>query len=438
MTKSVSFQIEFGKFSRNVQKVSFGPGMHVIYGESGTGKSDFIKELAGMRTHTKVKFKISKVSRPEKFQIVCQNPDNQIVSRTVQGELAFALECYGTDPDQIGDWMQANRQNLPPTMNLNQNTAFLSGGEKEILNLITAFQLDPFLVMIDDGLSFLSIDNKEKMISLIKRWIFNSKTVVIWLTSERNDLVLADSAWELSLKYFEKIKASKSPIYSPIIIQKGHMNIAIKNLKFGFENNDPVFDNLNLELTSCRALGLAGDNGCGKTTLASLLFDYLQPQQGTIDINLENRSIDFIGYADQFPENMIGLNTPAQLLSQLIDSRLFNIRKRNTFINRLTRFQISWDKIADLHGNRLSWVTLRILLIVLLAHCEYDVLILDEPTFGLGWAQRKRLRKFLGVYLTMNHLIVMSHDRDFLFSLCDQIIDLDSSRVIQNSFVTHE
>ena len=91
MTKSVSFQIEFGKFSRNVQKVSFGPGMHVIYGESGTGKSDFIKELAGMRTHTKVKFKISKVSRPEKFQIVCQNPDNQIVSRTVQGELAFAL-----------------------------------------------------------------------------------------------------------------------------------------------------------------------------------------------------------------------------------------------------------------------------------------------------------------------------------------------------------
>ena len=438
MIEPVSFQIEFGKFNTDVKKISFPPGIHVIYGESGTGKSSFIKKLAGTEIDTKENFKISKLSFPEKFQIVFQDPDNQIVSRTVQGELAFALECHGTDPDKIGDWIHVNKQSLPPAVSLDQNTASLSGGEKEILNLITAFQLGPPLVMVDDGLSFLSIKNKEKMISLIRTRISEFQTVVVWLSSERNDLTIADSAWELSLNNFMNIDAPRGSRYHPIRIKKGNMDIAIKNLKFAFEDKDPVYDGLNIELTSCRALGLAGDNGCGKTTLASLLFDYLQPLHGTIDIKIQNRSIDIIGYMDQFPENMLGLNTPAQFLSQLIDSRLFNIRKTSTFLNRLIRFQISWNAIADLPGDKLSWPTLRIFLIVLLAHCEYDILILDEPTFGLGWGQRKRLRKFLGEYLTQNHLIVVSHDRDFLFSMCDQIIDIDSSKVIQNSLVKFE
>ena len=437
MTESLSFQVEFGKFNTTAQKVSFGPGIHVVYGESGTGKSCFIKKLAEMKTDSKVNFKISKVFRPEKYQIVFQNPDNQIVSKTVQGELAFALECHGTDPDEIGAWIQANKQSLPPAVDLSQNTAFLSGGEKEILNLVTAFQLRPSLVMIDDGLSFLSIENKKKMISLINTWISDYQTVVIWLSSERNDLSLGDSAWELSLNKFERIKAPQESTYAPIRIHKGHLDIAIKNLKYEFKKNDPIYDDLTLELTSCRALGLAGDNGSGKTTLASLLFDFLQPQQGTIDITIEKVPIVAIGYVDQFPENMIGLNTPAVLLSQLIDAGLFNEQKKTTFFNRLIRFQISWDTIAEIPGNRLPWATLRTLLTFLLAHCEYDVLILDEPTFGLGWEQRMKLRSFLSDYLIQNHIIIVSHDRDFIFSICDQIIDLDVSTVIQNSLVTY-
>ena len=48
----VSFQIEFGKFNTDIKKISFPPGIHVIYGESGTGKSSFIKKMAGMEIDT--------------------------------------------------------------------------------------------------------------------------------------------------------------------------------------------------------------------------------------------------------------------------------------------------------------------------------------------------------------------------------------------------
>ena len=80
MIEPVSFQIEFGKFNTDVKKISFPPGIHVIYGESGTGESSFIKKLAGMEIDTIENFKISKLSFPEKFQIVFQDPDNQIVA----------------------------------------------------------------------------------------------------------------------------------------------------------------------------------------------------------------------------------------------------------------------------------------------------------------------------------------------------------------------
>ena len=58
MTESLSFQVEFGKFNTRAQKVSFGPGIHVVYGESGTGKSCFLKKLEEMKTDSKVNFKI--------------------------------------------------------------------------------------------------------------------------------------------------------------------------------------------------------------------------------------------------------------------------------------------------------------------------------------------------------------------------------------------
>jgi len=64
-----------------------------------------------------------------------------------------------------------------------------------------------------------------------------------------------------------------------------------------------------------------------------------------------------------------------------------------------------------------------------LAHANFDVLILDEPTFGLGWNQRVILRSFLRECMTKLHLVILSHDQSFIQSICDQIIDLDSIKI---------
>jgi ATPase subunit of ABC transporter with duplicated ATPase domains len=85
-------------------------------------------------------------------------------------------------------------------------------------------------------------------------------------------------------------------------------------------------------------------------------------------------------------------------------------------------------------GVNLPWAVLRNISVVLLAHCNFDILILDEPTFGLGWKQRVILRAFLRECMTKMHLVIVSHDKLFIQSMCDKIIDLDSKYLLETEF----
>ena len=62
-----------------------------------------------------------------------------------------------------------------------------------------------------------------------------------------------------------------------------------------------------------------------------------------------------------------------------------------------------------------------------------NVLILDEPTFGLGWNQKVKLRSFLRDCMSNMHFIIISHDQKFIHSICDTILDFNDQKVRQVS-----
>jgi ABC-type glutathione transport system ATPase component len=85
---------------------------------------------------------------------------------------------------------------------------------------------------------------------------------------------------------------------------------------------------------------------------------------------------------------------------------------------------IAWETIKNILALDLSWTTLRIALIIILSYCNYDLLILDEPTFGMGSQQKLNLHSHFIRYLDEKHLILISHDHKFIGSICDSIIKL--------------
>ncbi|MFQ6611747.1 MAG: ATP-binding cassette domain-containing protein [Fidelibacterota bacterium] len=428
MTNTLVFSLQFEKF-RHRHDVRFGPGLHVIYGSSGCGKTHLLRYIAGIDVSVPTNFSFRLERRPENIQIIFQNPEDQIVAHTLEAELAFSLECQNFDETTLRDEFEIHKSQLTFIDDWNRHPETLSGGEKEILNLVTAFSVHPDCVLIDDGLSFLNRQVKDKQIAFIRRQIRERNTTVLWFTSDINDFVYGDSNWELTLSEFRELKEMEvSPFEYQHRHKPGQLDMVFQNLSFRYSTSTPLINNLNCTIKNARSVGLVGQNGRGKTTVAKLLIEVMNLSSGNFEISIAQAK-PRIAYLDQFPEKTLSMESLAQFMNRLILNQRLDRFKRQKCINTLNHHQISWDLIKNDSALDIPWSTLRFALVIILAHSEYDLLLLDEPTFGLGWDQKVVLSRFLSDILKRKHLILISHDREFIQQHCDYILDLDNGLV---------
>ena len=436
MTNILKFHIQFPKFSENYE-ANYSSGLHLIFGESGVGKSTFFQKLCGMYTEIG-NFDLKIHEKPKHTIPVFQNPENQIVSSTLDGELAFSAECAFSDPSKVTYLVDGIKNMLNFIDDGTRHPVTLSGGEKELLNLATALSVKPGLIVIDDGLSFLNSKAKNNQVQRLYKYIKDTGSIILWFTSDISDLKFGDTVWGLTLDSFTEINKSKPiPKYQGKNYPAGKLRLIADHLTYFYDNKRIIFNDLSIESLETRCFGIIGANGSGKTTIARIFSGILHDYSGEFQLDIDGES-PAIGYLNQFPEKMLGTVTLGEFLLDLQHFGKLNPLVVNQALNMMNDYQINWSIIEHQPAIDVQWTALRLAIIILLGYSNYELIILDEPTFGLGWRQKQTLARFINKILNKKHCIIISHDEQFIHSICDKVLELDSKSIMQNPDLVRE
>jgi len=222
-------------------------------------------------------------------------------------------------------------------------------------------------------------------------------------------------------------------------------------MQFGVK---PLFENISIKFSNGRRYGLIGANGCGKSTFMKILSDTLEQSSGQV-VKDPNERIGVLGQ-DQFAfEDFSVIDTVIMGHKELWKiklerDRIYSLPEMSedegmlvadletqfaemdgyTAESRAGELLLGLDLPTDQHFGLMSEVApgwkLRVLLAQVL-FADPDIMLLDEPTNNLDINSIRWLEDIL--IQKQCTMIIISHDRHFLNSVCTDMADLDYGEI---------
>lgn len=227
--------------------------------------------------------------------------------------------------------------------------------------------------------------------------------------------------------------------------------LTVNNLSVQFGKRI-LFDEVNTTFTQGNCYGVIGANGAGKSTFLKILAGDIDPTSGRVFLEPGKRMSVLNQNHNMFDEHtvletvMMGNKVLFSVKSEM-DALYADYDDSNA--DRIGELQVQFEEMngwnaesdagsmlsnlgipADMHYTLMGEVEGKLKVRVLLAQALFgnpDVLVMDEPTNDLDFETITWLENFLANY--ENTVIVVSHDRHFLDSVCTHISDIDFSKI---------
>lgn len=227
--------------------------------------------------------------------------------------------------------------------------------------------------------------------------------------------------------------------------------LSVSNLSVQFGKRI-LFDEVNVQFLQGNCYGVIGANGAGKSTFLKILSGKMDPTSGSVHLEpgkrmsvLEQNHNAYDEY--QVLDTVMRGNKELYAIKTEIDALYADYSDENA--ERIGELQVRFEELdgwnadsaaatllsnlgvtEDMHFSQMEDVDGTIKVRVLLAQALFgnpDVLIMDEPTNDLDYETISWLENFLAHY--DNCVIVVSHDRHFLDSVCTHISDIDFGKI---------
>ena len=409
----------------------------LLSGESGSGKSTLLYALKGLIPETifgkmtgDVKFygqDLSKLSQSNRMNIgfLFQNPNAQMVNKTVHQELAFGLENLREKSSIIKDKIKFYSQKFEIENLLDRNVLELSGGEKQKIALISILLMEPEVILFDEPTAFLDPSSAKHFVEVFQK-IVTSKTIVIiehnlnYLENYVNRFISIKKNGEIREKKLSEIEWQHS--FPEINISTHGQNILkINELFFSYKKNFPVLENIDLTLQKGEIISIIGNNGSGKTTLLKLITGVLRKYSG--DIIFKGKNIKEINYKTYYKNISLLFQNPE---NHFIFNHVIDEVNRNNEVLQLTGLEFFKKRnpftLSEGEKRRLS--------LAILWNLDREVFLLDEPTFGQDILNKEQLISMIEKMRNQGKsFIIASHDLPFVKAVSSRIMKLKNRKL---------
>ena len=227
--------------------------------------------------------------------------------------------------------------------------------------------------------------------------------------------------------------------------------LSVSNLSIQFGKR-VLFDEVNVNFTHGNCYGIIGANGAGKSTFMKVLSNTMEPTSGSMHLEPGKRMSVLEQNHNAYDEYMVlesvvmGNKSLFEVKNE-IDALYADYSDKNA--DRIGELQVVFEEMngwnaeseaaallsnlgisEDLHYTQMSDIDPKLKVRVLLAQALFgtpDLLIMDEPTNDLDYETISWLEDFLAQY--EHTVLVVSHDRHFLDSVCTHIADIDFGKI---------
>lgn len=384
---------------------------HCLGGSTGSGKTSLALALKGLlpdgTTDGAINSSLPEGGCSSGLGIVLQNPETQILRRSVGAETAFGLENLGVDPAKMPGKVRLALDRVGLDKAFATESGKLSMGEKYRLILAGQLVMLPGLLILDEPAAQLDPVGLVNLLEIVRQLKAEGITFLFCENNPGPLCAVIDHYWHIGfdgrlaagpaasrIAEFESSPDRPAPAAH---LAAGDV-IEVVGVTACGSNGTAIWDNVSFTVPrSCRLL-LTGANGSGKTTMVRCLTGFIRPDAGAIKVfGAKPQAKDLrgkVGCLFQNPQMQLFETTvfaevafPLKRLQR--DSRELAARVNEILV------RCGIDHLAHRSPHTLSFGQKHLVALASVLVFEPQLLLLDDPFAGLDPATAGKTLKVL-------------------------------------------